>query len=72
MSMNVCERCRPRGDDLERIAALVDFGQFRPDLAQAVPRSDGLKGGRPALDQVLMFKVLLLQAVHALSDERCE
>jgi hypothetical protein len=32
MSMNVCESCRPRGDDLERIAALVDFGQFRPDL----------------------------------------
>ena len=37
-----------------------------------VPRSDGSKGGRPAFDHVLMFKVLLLQAMHALSDERAE
>jgi hypothetical protein len=50
-----------KGDDLERIAALVDFAQFRPELDRAVPRSDGGKGGRPAFDRVLMFKVLLLR-----------
>ena len=61
-----------KGDDLERIAALVDFEAFRPELERAVPRSDGAKGGRPAFDHVLMFKVLLLQAMHALSDERAE
>lgn len=61
-----------KGDGLERIAALVDFEMFRPELERAVPRSDGTKGGRPAFDRVLMFKVLLLQAMHALSDERCE
>src|ERR671910_1117678 len=61
-----------KGDGLERIAALVDFERFRPDLERAVPRSDGAKGGRPAFDHVLMFKVLLLQAMHALSDERVE
>lgn len=61
-----------KGDDLERIAALVDFEQFRPDLERAVPRGDGSKGGRPAFDHVLMFKILLLQAMHGLSDERCE
>ena len=61
-----------KGDDLERIAALVDFAQFRPELERAVPRSDGSKGGRPAFDHVLMFKILLLQAMHGLSDERCE
>ena len=72
---DVDERLRElsaKGDDLERIAALVEFEQFRPDLERAVPRSDGSKGGRPAFDHVLMFKVLLLQAMHALSDERCE
>jgi hypothetical protein len=37
-----------KGDELERIAALVDFAQFRPGLERAVPRSDGSKGGRPA------------------------
>ena len=61
-----------KGDALERIAGLVDFEMFRPELERAVPRSDGSKGGRPAFDHVLMFKVLLLQAMHTLSDERCE
>lgn len=61
-----------KGDDLERIKGLVDFQQLRPELELTVPRSDGGKGGRPAFDRVLMFKVLLLAAMHGLSDERCE
>lgn len=61
-----------KGDALERLGELMDFEVFRCDLEQAVPRSDGSKGGRPAFDHVLMFKVLLLQAMHTLSDERCE
>ena len=60
-----------KGDDLERLKGLVDFEMFRPALRQAVPRSDGSKGGRPPFDHVLMFKVLILQSMHALSDERC-
>ena len=61
-----------KGDDLERLNAIVDFEAFRPDLARAVPRSDGAKGGRPAFDHVFMFKILILQASHSLSDERAE
>jgi transposase, IS5 family len=61
-----------KGDTLERLNGLVDFEMFRPDLARAVPRSDGARGGRPAFDHVFMFKVLLLQASHSLSDERTE
>src|SRR5579864_2764944 len=61
-----------KGDALERLTAVVDFGLFRADLERAVPRSDGSKGGRPAFDHVLMFKVLVLQASHSLSDERTE
>ena len=61
-----------KGDDLERLNAIVDFEVFRPDLARAVPRSDGSKGGRPPFDHVLMFRVLILQASHSLSDERTE
>ena len=61
-----------KGDALERLNAIVDFEAFRPDLAQAVPRSDGSKGGRPAFDHVLMWKILILQASHSLSDERTE
>src|SRR5215204_1043272 len=61
-----------KGDALERLSAIVDFEAFRPDLARAVPRSDGSKGGRPAFDHVLMWKILILQASHSLSDERTE
>jgi transposase, IS5 family len=61
-----------KGDDLERMKALVEFEMFRPTLDAAVPRSDRTKGGRPPFDHVLMFKILILQAMHALSDERTE
>jgi hypothetical protein len=61
-----------KGDALERLSAVVDFELFRADLERAVPRSDGSKGGRTAFDYVLMFKVLVLQASHSLSDERTE
>jgi transposase, IS5 family len=61
-----------KGDDLERIKSLVNFEIFRSDLEAAVPRADRSKGGRPPFDCVFMFKVLILQTMHALSDERCE
>ena len=51
------------GDPLERLAAVVDFEVFRPTLDRALARSDRSKGGRPPTDAVLMFKVLVLQAL---------
>jgi Transposase domain (DUF772) len=61
-----------KDDALERLNAVVDFELFRADLERAVPRSDRSKGGRPPFDHVLMFKALVLQASHNLSDERTE
>jgi transposase, IS5 family len=61
-----------KGDDLEQLNKVVDFELFRADLERAVPRADRSKGGRPPFDHVLMFKVLILQANHNLSDERTE
>jgi IS5 family transposase len=61
-----------KGDSLERLAQVIDFELFRADLERAVPRSDRAKGGRPPFDHVLMFKTLILQASHNLSDERTE
>ena len=61
-----------KGDELERLNAVMDFELFRADLERAVPRSDRSKGGRPAFDHVLMFRVLILQTSHSLSDERTE
>src|ERR1051325_10003904 len=60
------------GDHLERLSAVVDLELFRADLERAVPRADGSKGGRPPFDHVLMFKTLILQSTHNLSDERTE
>jgi len=61
-----------KGDELERLSAVVDFELFRAELEAAVPRADPSKGGRPPFDQVLMFKVLILQSQNHLSDERTE
>src|SRR5829696_512309 len=61
-----------KGDTLERLNGLVEFELFRPDLERAVPRADRSRGGRPPFEHVLMFKVLILQASHSLSDERPE
>jgi transposase, IS5 family len=60
------------GDPLERLAAVVDFELFRAALDAALERSDRAKGGRPPYDPVLMFKVLVLQTLYALSDDQTE
>ena len=60
------------GDPLERLAAVVDFEMFRAELDAALGRSDRSKGGRPPMDAVMMFKVLVLQALYGLADEQTE
>ena len=60
------------GDPLERLALVIDFERFRPELETALARSDRAKGGRPPYDAVLMFKVLMLQALYTLSDDQTE
>ena len=62
-----------KGDDpLEKLSATVDFERFRPILETAAGRPRGAKGGRPALDVVLKFKMLVLQSLHNLSLEATE
>jgi IS5 family transposase len=60
------------GDPLERLSRVVDFEVFRAELDAALKRSDGTRGGRPPMDAVLMFKVLVLQALYGLSDGQAE
>lgn len=45
---------------------------FRGPLIAALRRSDRSKGGRPPFDPVMMFKILVLQALYSLSDEATE
>jgi len=65
-------RLSEAGDPLERLNALVPWEVFRKPLGKALKRSDGAKGGRPPYDPVLMFKVLVLQALYSLSDDQAE
>jgi IS5 family transposase len=66
------QRLSDLGDQLEVYGRTVDFELFRPELDAALVYSDGAKGGRPAYDAVMMFKVLVIQAQNNLSDERAE
>ena len=60
------------GDPLVTLAEVVDFEPFHYRLEKALKRSDGAKGGRPPYDPVMMFKVLVLQALYNLSDDQAE
>ncbi|MBC6412228.1 MAG: transposase, partial [Hyphomonadaceae bacterium] len=66
------KRVSDLGDPLEVMNDIIDFEVFRPVLDQALKRSDRRKGGRPPFDPVMMFKILILQALDDLSDERAE
>jgi IS5 family transposase len=65
-------RLSEAGDPLEKLDAVVAWEVFRKPLGKALKRSDGAKGGRPPYDAVLMFKVLVLQALYNLSDDQAE
>ena len=66
------QRLSDLGDQLEAYAATVDFEIFRAPLEAALAYADGVKGGRPAYDAVMMFKILVIQAQNNLSDDRTE
>jgi len=65
-------RLSEAGDPLEKLDALVPWEVFGKPLARALKRSDGAKGGRPPYDPVMMFKILVLQALYNLSDDQAE
>ena len=60
------------GDPLVKLNEVVPWEVFRKPLAKALKRSDGAKGGRPPFDSVMMFKIMVLQALYDLSDDQAE
>ena len=65
-------RLSEAGDPLERLNAVVPWEVFAKPLEKALKRSDGAKGGRPPYNPVLMFRILVLQALYNLSDDQAE
>ncbi|VVS99546.1 transposase [Hoeflea sp. EC-HK425] len=55
-----------------KLNEVVPWEVLRKPLAKALKRSDGAKGGRPPFDPVMMFKILVLQALYDLSDDQAE
>ncbi|MCP1203675.1 IS5 family transposase [Acetobacter oryzoeni] len=60
------------GNQLETCFRTVNFEAFRTDLDKNLAYSDRSKGGRPPFDPVLMFKILVIQTLNNLSDDRTE
>ena len=60
------------GDPLPRLKKLVDWKRFRPELEAVRDKERKSNAGRKPFDVVLMFKVLVLQSLYNLSDEKIE
>lgn len=60
------------GDPLARLDALVEWEIFRPTLRLIRDRPRKSNAGRPPFDEVLMFKILVIQSLYNLSDDATE
>jgi IS5 family transposase len=63
-----------QGDPLEKLNQHIDWEMFRPVLEEAflTEDKDPSSGGRPPYDYVMMFKILILQHLYNIADERTE
>ena len=60
------------GDPLEKRNAAVDWEIFRVPIRKRIRKEDYSKGGRPPMDEILMFKITLLQDWNNISDDNAE
>src|SRR5512139_2562002 len=60
------------GDPLPKLKKLVDWERFRPELEAVRDKERKSNAGRKPFDGVVMFKVLVLQSLYNLSDEKIE
>ena len=65
------DRLSKLGDSLERLK-VIDFESFRPILTAGMKRERKSNAGRRPFDNVMMFKVLVLQRLFNLSDDQTE
>jgi len=61
-------------DPLVKLSTYISWEIFIPTIEKALkkPEKDTPKGGRPAFDYLLMFKILILQSIYNLSDDQAE
>ena len=66
------EKITKLGDSLETLTKIIDFEIFRKKIRQTMYRVPKGAGGRPKYDEVMMFKILILQRMYNLSDDEME
>jgi len=66
------DRLSKLGDPLERVNTAIDWEIFRKPIQKQIRKEDYSKGGRPPIDEILMFKITLLQDWNNLSDDNAE
>ncbi|MEE9337936.1 MAG: transposase [Methylococcaceae bacterium] len=66
------EKLAQMGDPLVGLNKRVDWEAFRPDLNRIHKKPRKSNAGAKPIDVVLMFKLLVLQQLHNLSDDRIE
>ena len=54
-------------DPIARLDQLIEWEDFRPILAEVLPKELKTSGGRPRFDLVMMFKILVPQRLYNLS-----
>ena len=66
------EKLAQMGDPLVGLNERIDWEAFRVDLCQVHEKPRKSNAGAKPIDVVLMFKILVLQQLHNLSDDRIE
>jgi len=66
------ERLSKLGDPLEKIKEAIEWEIFREPIRRRIRKEDYSKGGRPPHDEILMFKITLLQDWNHISNDNAE
>lgn len=69
---NILAKLDSKGDFLQRLNETVDWEEFRPLLREVRAKVRKNNSGRRPFDEVLMFKILVLQSLFNLSDDTTE
>jgi IS5 family transposase len=60
------------GDPLEKLNKYIQWEVFRAPLTKAFTKEAKGPGGRPPFDYVMMFKILILQKLYTMADDKTE
>ena len=60
------------GDPLEKLNRFVNWEDLRKMLTKTFKKDAKGPGGRPPFDYVMMFKILILQKLYNIADDKTE